>query len=78
MYGNYFQNIFPKISGSQEDKQISIFGCPHSFFGRRGHEDTRILLPWKESFAFVLDAVVVDSAAVAKCKTQEQSLGQTG
>ena len=42
---NYFQNIFPKISGSQEDNQISIFGCPHSFFGRRGHEDTRILLP---------------------------------
>ena len=26
----------------------------------------------KESFAFVLDAVVVDSAAVAKCKTREQ------
>ena len=26
---NYFQNIFPKISGSQEDNQISIFGCPH-------------------------------------------------
>ena len=43
---NYFQNIFPKIFGSQEDNQISIFGCPHSFFGRRGHEDTRILLPW--------------------------------
>ena len=42
---NYFQNIFPKISGSQEDNQISNFGCPHSFFGRRGHEDTRILLP---------------------------------
>ena len=34
---NYFQNIFPKISGSQEDNQISIFSCPHSFFGRRGH-----------------------------------------
>ena len=34
---NYFQNIFPKISGSQEDNQISIFGCPHSFFGRQGH-----------------------------------------
>ena len=43
---NYFQNIFPKISRSQEDNQISIFGCPHSFFGRRGHEDTQILLPW--------------------------------
>ena len=42
---NYFQNIFPKISGSQEDNQISIFGCPHSFFGHRGHEDTQILLP---------------------------------
>ena len=42
---NYFQNIFPKISGSQEDNQISNFGCPHSSFGRRGHEDTRILLP---------------------------------
>ena len=24
---NYFQNIFPKISGSQEDNQISNFGC---------------------------------------------------
>ena len=29
----------------QEDNQISMFGCPHSFFGCRGHEDTRILLP---------------------------------
>ena len=36
---NYFQNIFPQKSGSQEDNQISIFGCPHSFFGRRGHAD---------------------------------------
>ena len=27
----FFLNIFPKISGSQEDNQISIFGCPHSF-----------------------------------------------
>ena len=34
---NYFQNISPKISGSQEDNQISIIGCPHSFYGRRGH-----------------------------------------
>ena len=34
---NYFQNIFPKIFGSQEDNQISNFGCPHSIFGRRGH-----------------------------------------
>ena len=42
---NYFPNISPKISGSQEDNQISIFGCPHSFSGRRGHEDTQILLP---------------------------------
>ena len=42
---NYFQNIFPKISGSQEENQISIFGCPHSNFGRQGHEDTHILLP---------------------------------
>ena len=39
------ENILAQISGSQEDNQISIFGCPHSFFGRRGHEDTRILLP---------------------------------
>ena len=46
---NYFQNISPKISGSQEDNQISNFGCPHSFFGRRGHEDTQILLPWANS-----------------------------
>ena len=44
---NYFQNIFPKISGSQEDNQISIFGCPHSFFGRQGHKDTQLLLPWQ-------------------------------
>ena len=44
---NYFQNIFPKVSGSQEDNQISIFGCPHSVFGRRGHKDTQILLPWQ-------------------------------
>ena len=43
---NYFQYIFSKISGSQEDNQRSIFGCHHSFFGRRGHEDTQILLPW--------------------------------
>ena len=42
---NYFQNIFPKISGSQEDNQISIFGCPHSFLGRRGHENTRFCYP---------------------------------
>ena len=35
---DYFQITFPpKKSGSQEDNQISIFGCPHSFFGRRGH-----------------------------------------
>ena len=47
---NYFQNIFPKTSGSQEDNQISIFGCPHSFFGHRGHEDTRILLPCNDYF----------------------------
>ena len=46
LYGElFFLNIFPKISGSQEDNQISIFGCPHSFVGRRGHEDTQILLP---------------------------------
>ena len=32
-----FSKYFPQISGSQEDNQISIFGCPHSFFGRRGH-----------------------------------------
>ena len=44
---NYFQNIFSKISGSQEDNHILIFGCPHSIFGRRGHEDTQILLPCK-------------------------------
>ena len=37
--------IIFKISGSQEDNRISIFGCPHSFYGRRGHEDTQILLP---------------------------------
>ena len=43
---NYFQKEFQKISRSQEDNQISIFGCPHSIFGRRGQEDTQILLPW--------------------------------
>ena len=43
-----FKIMFPKISGSQEDNQISISGCPHSLFGRQGHEDTRILLPWKD------------------------------
>ena len=40
---NYFQNIFPQISGGQEDNQISIFGCPHSIFGRRRQEDSQIL-----------------------------------
>ena len=43
---NYFPKISQKISGSQEDSHISIYGCPHSIFGRRGHEDTQILLPW--------------------------------
>ena len=42
---NYFQNIFPKISGSQEDNKISIFGCPHSFSGRRGHANFATLWP---------------------------------
>ena len=41
---NYFPKKFQKISG-QEDNQISIFGCPHSIFGRRGHEELQILLP---------------------------------
>ena len=45
---NYFPNISPKISGSQEDNQISIFDCPHSFFGRRGHANIATLL---EKFA---------------------------
>ena len=49
LYGQLFSKYFSKISGSQEDNQISIFGCPHSFFGRRGHEDTRILLPCRYS-----------------------------
>ena len=40
-----FKIFSQKISGGQEDNQISIFGCPHSFFGRRGHEDMQILLP---------------------------------
>ena len=39
MYGQLFSKYFSKIFGSQEDNQISIFGCPHSFFGRRGHAD---------------------------------------
>ena len=29
-----------KKSGSQEDNQVSILGCPHLFFGRLGREDT--------------------------------------
>ena len=33
---NYFQQIFLKISCSQEDN--SIFGCPHSFLGCRGQK----------------------------------------
>ena len=28
---------FTKKNGSQEDNQASKFGCPHLFFGRRGH-----------------------------------------
>ena len=44
---NYFQNIFKKISGSQEDNHFLSFGCHHSFSGHRGHEDTHILLPWR-------------------------------
>ena len=36
--------IFQKISGSQEDNHISIFGCPHSIFGRRGHANFATLL----------------------------------
>ena len=43
---NYFQNISQKISGSQEDNHFLNFGCPRSFSGRRGHEDTRTLPPW--------------------------------
>ena len=38
--------LSPKKSGSQEDNQASVFGFPHLFFGRRGREDTCILLPW--------------------------------
>ena len=41
---NYFQNILPKISGSEDDHQISIFGCPQSFLGRRGHANFATLL----------------------------------
>ena len=37
-YTYNFQIIFtPQKSGSQEDNHISNSGCPHSFFGRRGH-----------------------------------------
>ena len=49
---NHFQIIFPKISGSQEDNQI--FGCPHSFFGRRGHANFATLpkiVPKEEFFS---------------------------
>ena len=43
VYGQLLSKYFSKISGSQEDNQISIFGCPHSFFGRRGHANFAIL-----------------------------------
>ena len=46
VYGQLFSKKIQNISGSQEDNHISIFGCPHSIFGRRGHKDTEILLPW--------------------------------
>ena len=52
---NYFPKKIQKISGSQEDTHISILGCPHSIFGRRGHEDTRILLPCNTSIGLVAD-----------------------
>ena len=31
--------FFHKKSGSQEDNQASILGCPHLFVGRQGRED---------------------------------------
>ena len=37
LYGQLFFLKNPEKSGSQEDNQISIFVCPHSIFGRRGH-----------------------------------------
>ena len=40
----FFKIFFPKYLVVRR----IIFGCHHSFFGRRGHEDTRILLPWRD------------------------------
>ena len=40
LLGYTFQlNSSPSKSRRQEDDQVSRFGCPHSFFGRRGYED---------------------------------------
>ena len=36
---NFELNSSSRKSRRQEDDQVSSFGCPHSFFGRRGHED---------------------------------------
>ena len=38
-----------KKYGSQEDKQISISGCPHTFFGCRGHENFAALLQYVQN-----------------------------
>ena len=32
--------FFHKKSGSQEDNQASMSGCPHLYFGCLGREDT--------------------------------------
>ena len=61
---NYFQNIFPKISGSQEDNQISIFGCPHSIFGPRGHGN----------FATLKGNIDTLKTMLRSCKSTEESV----
>ena len=50
-----FKIFSQKISGSQEDNLISIFGCPHSIFGCRGHEDTQILLPYGDYDVIIME-----------------------
>ena len=44
--------FFHKKSGSQENNQASILGCPHLFFGHQGREN------WKSSLLALSTAMV--------------------
>ena len=44
--------FFYKKSGSQEDNQASILGCPHLFFGRRGRKALEFCYPASQSRKF--------------------------